>query len=147
MKNVLIVDGQGGRIGRALAERLSQRLDPEKPAFSLTAVGSNAMATANMLKGASGMKGATGENAVAVCARRADIITGPIGIIIADAMLGEITPAMATAISSSDAVRVLIPMNRTQCENYIVGVRDDSLTALLDEAADTVVRLAEDVTP
>ncbi len=147
MKNVLIVDGQGGRIGRALAERLSQRLDPEKPAFSLTAVGSNAMATANMLKGASGMKGATGENAVAVCARRADIITGPIGIIIADAMLGEITPAMATAISSSDAVRVLIPMNRTQCENYIVGVRDDSLTTLLDEAADTVVRLAEDVTP
>ncbi len=147
MKNVLIVDGQGGRIGRALAERLSQRLDPEKPAFSLTAVGSNAMATANMLKGSSGMKGATGENAVAVCARRADIITGPIGIIIADAMLGEITPAMATAISSSDAVRVLIPMNRTQCENYIVGVRDDSLTALLDEAADTVVRLAEDVTP
>ena len=147
MKNVLIVDGQGGRIGRALAERLSQRLDPEKPAFSLTAVGSNAMATANMLKGASGMKGATGENAVAVCARRADIITGPIGIIIADAMLGEITPAMATAISSSDAVRVLIPMNKTQCENYIVGVRDNSLTALLDEAADTVVRLAEDVTP
>ena len=147
MKNVLIVDGQGGRIGRALAERLSQRLDPEKPAFSLTAVGSNAMATANMLKGSSGMKGATGENAVAVCARRADIITGPIGIIIADAMLGEITPAMATAISSSDAVRVLIPMNRTKCENYIVGVRDDSLTTLLDEAADTVVRLAEDVTP
>lgn len=147
MKNVLIVDGQGGRIGRALAERLSQRLDPEKPAFSLTAVGSNAMATANMLKGSSGMKGATGENAVAVCARRADIITGPIGIIIADAMLGEITPAMATAISSSDAVRVLIPMNRTQCENYIVGVRDNSLTALLDEAADTVARLAEDVTP
>ena len=147
MKNVLIVDGQGGRIGRALAERLSQRLDPEKPAFSLTAVGSNAMATAYMLKGASGMKGATGENAVTVCARRADIITGPIGIIIADAMLGEITPAMATALSSSDAVRVLIPMNRTQCENYIVGVRDNSLTALLDEAADTVVRLAEDGTP
>ena len=146
MKNVLIVDGQGGRIGRALAERLSQRLDPEKPAFSLTAVGSNAMATANMLKGAAGMKGATGENAVTVCARRADIITGPIGIIIADAMLGEITPAMATALSSSDAVRVLIPMNRTQCENYIVGVRDNSLTALLDEAADTVVRLAEDGT-
>jgi hypothetical protein len=142
MKNVLIVDGQGGRIGRALAERLSQRLDPEKPAFSLTAVGSNAMATANMLKGASGMKGATGENAVAVCARRADIITGPIGIIIADAMLGEITPAMATAVSSADAVRVLIPMNRTQCENYVAGVGDKSLTALLDEAADTVVRLA-----
>lgn len=141
MKNVLIVDGQGGRIGRAIAERLAERLDPERPAFTLTAAGSNAMATANMLKGAAGMKGATGENAVIVCARRADVIVGPIGIIIADAMLGEITPAMATALSSADAVRVLIPMNRTQCENYVVGVRDNSLTALLDEAADTVVRL------
>jgi len=143
MKNVLIVDGQGGRIGRAIAERLAERLDPERPAFTLTAAGSNAMATANMLKGAVGMKGATGENAVIVCARRADVIVGPIGIIIADAMLGEITPAMATALSSADAVRVLIPMNRTQCENYVVGVRDNSLTALLDEAADTVVRLTE----
>lgn len=143
MKNVLIVDGQGGRIGRAIAERLAERLDPERPAFTLTAAGSNAMATANMLKGAAGMKGATGENAVIVCARRADVIVGPIGIIIADAMLGEITPAMATALSSADAVRVLIPMNRTQCENYVVGVQDNSLTALLDEAADTVVRLTE----
>ena len=143
MKNVLIVDGQGGRIGRAIAERLAERLDPERPAFTLTAAGSNAMATANMLKGAAGMKGATGENAVIVCARRADVIVGPIGIIIADAMLGEITPAMATALSSADAVRVLIPMNRTQCENYVVGVRDNSLTALRDEAADTVVRLTE----
>ncbi len=143
MKNVLIVDGQGGRIGRAIAERLAERLDPERPAFTLTAAGSNAMATANMLKGAAGMKGATGENAVIVCARRADVIVGPIGIIIADAMLGEITPAMATALSSADAVRVLIPMNRTQCENYVVGVRDNSLTALLDEAAETVVRLTE----
>ena len=143
MKNVLIVDGQGGRIGRAIAERLAELLDPERPAFTLTAAGSNAMATANMLKGAAGMKGATGENAVIVCARRADVIVGPIGIIIADAMLGEITPAMATALSSADAVRVLIPMNRTQCENYVVGVRDNSLTALLDEAAETVVRLTE----
>ena len=143
MKNVLIVDGQGGRIGRALAERLSEKLDDENPAFSLTVVGSNAMATANMLKGGPAVKGATGENAVIVCARRADVIVGPVGIIIADAMLGEITPAMATAISSSPAVRVLIPMNRTQCENYVVGVRESSLTALLDEAADTVVRLTE----
>ena len=138
MKNVLIVDGQGGRIGRAIAERLAERLDPERPAFTLTAAGSNAMATANMLKGAAGMKGATGENAVIVCARRADVIVGPIGIIIADAMLGEITPAMATALSSADAVRVLIPMNRTQCENYVVGVRDniEGLVILPNGSAD-----------
>ncbi len=139
-KNVLVVDGQGGRIGRALVERLAARSAAFRPAFTVTAVGSNAMATANMLKGAPGIRGATGENAVAVCARRADVIVGPLGIIVADAMLGEITPSMAAAISSSEAVRVLIPMNLTQCENYVVGVRENSLTALLDEAADAVLR-------
>ena len=150
MKNILIVDGQGGRIGRALTERLAQRLesgDPEKPAFSLTVVGSNAMATANMLKGSALARGATGENAVIVCARRADVIVGPVGILIADAMLGEITPAMATAVSSSAARRVLIPMNtsgRTPCENYVVGVKDAGLSALLDEAAETAAKFAEE---
>ncbi len=139
-KNVLVADGQGGRIGRALIERLAAQLDPDDPAFVLTAVGSNAMATANMLKGAPGIRGATGENAFVVLSRRADVIAGPLGIIIADAMLGEITPVMAQAVSSSDAVRVLVPMNRTACENYVAGVRDESLSALLDEAADAVLR-------
>ena len=139
-KNVLVVDGQGGRIGRALVERLAARASSSRTAFTVTAVGSNAMATANMLKGASGVRGATGENAVAVCARHADVIVGPLGIIVADAMLGEITPSIAAAISSSEAVRVLIPMNLSQCENYVVGVRENSLTALLDEAADAVLR-------
>ncbi|MBE6726290.1 MAG: DUF3842 family protein [Ruminococcaceae bacterium] len=142
MNHILIVDGQGGRIGRALAERLSALLDPADPAFDLTVVGSNAMATANMLKGSASAKGATGENAVIVCARRADVIVGPIGIIIADAMLGEITPAMATAVSSSPARRVLIPMNKSRCENYVVGVKDAGLAALLDEAAETAARFA-----
>ena len=144
MKNILIVDGQGGRIGRALAERLAAKLDPENPAFSLTVAGSNAMATANMLKGAASLKGATGENAVVVCARRADVIVGPVGIIIADAMLGEITSAMATAVSSSDARRVHIPKNRTQCENYVVREKENNLNALLDEAAEVAARYAED---
>ena len=142
MLRILVIDAQGGGIGKQIISGLRARKLP----VSITAVGTNTLATTAMLR-AGADAAATGENAVTVCARRADIITGPIGIIIADAMLGEITPAMATALSSSDAVRVLIPMNRTQCENYIVGVRDNSLTALLDEAADTVVRLAEDGTP
>ena len=149
-KNVLVVDGQGGRIGRALVERLAARSSSASSAgsaFTVTAVGSNAMATANMLKGAPGIRGATGENAVVVCARRADVIVGPLGIIVADAMLGEITPAMAAAISSADAVRILIPMNHSQCENYIAGVRENSLTALLDEAADAVLRFVRSPVP
>jgi len=146
-KHVLVVDGQGGRIGRALAERLAARTDPENPAFVLTVVGANALATANMMKGASFVRGATGENAAVVNAARADVIAGPIGIILADAMLGEITPAVARAVSSSPAVRVLVPMNRTQCENYVVGVRDDPLSVLLDEAADAVIRFLGEQKP
>ncbi len=135
MKNVLIVDGQGGRIGRALAERFDAARR-EGRLFSLTLVGTNAVATANMMKGAPDARAATGENAVRVAARRADIIVGAIGIIVADAMLGEITPGMAESISSADAVRVLVPMNRqTVCENIVVGVRNASLSELLDEAA------------
>ena len=107
-----------------LTEKLAA-LSPDKALCEITVVGTNAMAAANMMKGAPGVRGATGENAVAVCARRADIIAGPIGIVLADAMLGEITPAMACALSSADAVRVLIPMNRTQCENIIVGVKEE----------------------
>lgn len=142
MQRILIVDGQGGKIGRTLVERLTEKLaalSPDKALCEITVVGTNAMAAANMMKGAPGIRGATGENAVAVCARKADIIAGPIGIVLADAMLGEITPAMACALSSADAVRVLIPMNRTQCENIIVGVKELSLGAMLDEAADTIV--------
>ena len=134
---ILVIDAQGGGIGRQLVQSIKQGI----PNAEVIAVGANSAATAAMLR-AGADAAATGENAVTVCARRADIITGPIGIIIADAMLGEITPAMATAVSSADAVRVLIPMNRTQCENFVVGAGDRSLTALLDEAADTVVRLA-----
>ena len=142
MKRILVVDGQGGKIGRALVERLAER--PDADGFELSVVGANAMATANMMKGAAGVRGATGENAVRVCARRADVIAGPVGIVLADAMMGEITPAMATAVSSADAVRVLIPMNRTQCENIIVGVRDLTLTAMLDEAAETIAQLCRE---
>jgi len=137
MKKVLIIDGQGGRIGRALAEQLI----PYADRIDLYAVGTNAAASSNMLKAGS-VKAASGENSIIVLSRKADIIAGPIGIIIADAMLGEITPAAACAVSSADASRVLIPMNRTQCDNVVVGVKDVPLTALIEQARDEILRLA-----
>ncbi|MBQ6145707.1 MAG: DUF3842 family protein, partial [Clostridia bacterium] len=97
--DILIIDGQGGNLGRQLTRRLREAL----PQADITAVGTNSTATENMLKGGAD-RAATGENAVAVNARRAKIIAGPLGIVIADALLGEVTPAMARAVGSSDAV-------------------------------------------
>ncbi len=138
MKKVLVIDGQGGRIGRALVEQLA----PYTDRIDLYAVGTNAAAASNMLKSGN-VKAASGENSIIVMSRKADIIAGPIGIIIADAMLGEITPAAACAVSSADASRVLIPMNKTQCDNIVVGVKDSPLTALIEQARDEILRLAD----
>ena len=138
MKKVLIIDGQGGRIGRALVEQLV----PYADRLDLYAVGTNGIATSNMLKGGN-VKAATGENSILVLAKKADVIAGPIGIIIADAMLGEITPAAACAVSASDAVRVLVPMNKTQCDNIVVGVKDVPLSTLIEQAKDEILRITE----
>ena len=126
--NILIIDAQGGGIGRLLVSAVRQAL----PDAVLTAVGGNSAATAAMLK-AGADQGATGENAVLVACRRADVILGPIGIVIADSMLGEITPKMAAAVAQSDAKRILIPFNH--CDNVVVGVRDSGMKALVQEAA------------
>lgn len=136
MTRVLIIDGQGGRIGRQLAELLMP-YDGEK--IELTVVGTNAAATANMMK--SGItRAATGENPILVNARRADVIAGPVGIVIADSLLGEITPAAALAVGQSDAAKVLLPVNR--CDNIVVGIRDVPLSALISEAAEEILLLA-----
>ena len=135
MKKVLIVDGQGGRIGRQLAELLAPYNGDR---LELTVVGTNSAATANMMK--SGVnRGATGENAVIVNARRAHVIAGPVGIVIADALLGEVTPAAALAVGQSEAVKVLIPVSR--CDNIVVGVGDNSLSAMIAEAAEEILKL------
>lgn len=124
---IMVVDGQGGNIGRQLVKMIGEAF----PEVELFAVGTNSIATANMLKG--GVKNAaTGENAVIVGSRRADVIVGPIGIVIADALMGEVTPAMAMAIGQSDACRVLIPMNR--CETLVAGVENASTAELLEDA-------------
>ena len=123
--NILIIDGQGGQLGAQLVkEVVSQYGDVQ-----VTAVGTNATATATMLK-AGAKQAATGENPVIVACRKADVIIGPIGIVIADSMYGEITPKMAVAVGQADATRILIPMNR--CENVIVGVEDVTVTAMVE---------------
>ena len=135
-KQILIIDGQGGKMGKQLAEALL-----EQDLADITVVGTNAIATANMLK-AGAVQAATGENAVIVGSRRADVIVGPIGIVMADALLGEITEAMSTAVSRSEAFKVLLPVNR--CGHYIVGVGDKSMTALVKEAVETIKEALED---
>ena len=132
--NVLVIDGQGGGLGKQLVAALSTQC----PEIRLTAVGTNSLA-ANAMRKAGAPRAATGENAVAVNCRSADIIVGPIGIVIADALLGEITPAMAAAICQADAKRVLIPVNH--CENFVVGVPEGPVSQLVQTAAQKVKEL------
>ncbi len=134
--NVLVIDGQGGGLGRQLVAAIAAAC----PEAELTAVGTNSLAANAMLK-AGAARAATGENAVVVNCRRADVIVGPIGIVIADALLGEITPAMAAAVCQSGAKRVLVPINH--CENYVVGVPEQPVGQLVSAAAQKVKALCE----
>ena len=133
---VLVIDGQGGGLGRQLVAAIAAAC----PEAELTAVGTNSLAANAMLK-AGAARAATGENAVVVNCRRADVIVGPIGIVIADALLGEITPAMAAAVCQSGAKRVLVPINH--CENYVVGVPEQPVSQLVAAAAQKVKALCE----
>lgn len=135
MKKVLIIDGQGGLLGKQMVEAV-RKLIPES---EITAVGTNTMATTSMLK-AGASNGATGENAVIVGARKADIIVGPIGIAIADSLLGEITPKMAIAIGQSEAKKILIPVNK--CNNIIIGVGNKSTSELIEEAIEKIKEIS-----
>jgi len=120
---IYVIDGQGGRMGKAIVEQIKAR----RPGDTVIAVGTNSIATAAMLK-AGADAGATGENPVIVACREADVIIGPIGIVLADALYGEVTPAMARAIASCKAKKLLLPVNR--CTNHVVGVQDLSLSEL-----------------
>ena len=114
---ILVIDGQGGRIGQQLIKAILARY----PQVEVTAIGTNSLATSAMLKGGAS-QGATGENALLVACRRADVILGPLGIVIADALMGEISPAMAVAVGQARARRILIPLN--QCDNLVAGVAE-----------------------
>ena len=134
---ILVIDGQGGRLGRKLVENI-RKICPEA---EITAVGTNSIATENMMNSNCADNLATGENAVIVACRTAQIIVGPFGIATADAMMGEICPAMANAVASSQAYRVLIPMNL--CSTYIAGIAAGS-AAILEDAMKHIQLITEE---
>lgn len=134
MKKVVVIDGQGGRLGRLLIESILK----DNLSCELYAIGTNSIATGSMLK-AGAVHGATGENPVIVAARDADIIIGPIGIISADSLLGEITPKIAVAIGQSPAIKLLIPLG--QCNNQVIGVQDMSMSDLVRSAVERLKTL------
>ncbi|NLX84009.1 MAG: DUF3842 family protein [Synergistaceae bacterium] len=129
--NILIIDAQGGGIGKQLVAAIKQSM----PGAVITAVGTNSAATSAMLK-AGADHAATGENAVIVGCRKADIIVGPIGIVIADSLLGEVTPAMALAVGQSTAKRILIPVNL--CNNIVIGVPELGVGRLIQNAVEEI---------
>ena len=124
---ILIIDGQGGQLGAQLVKEISAQFSD----VELFCVGTNAMASSAMLK-AGARQVATGENPVVVACRKADVIIGPIGIVIADSLLGEVTPQMALAVAQAEAVRILIPMNK--CDNIVAGVTDQPTSQLIQDA-------------
>ncbi len=133
-KKIVVIDGQGGRLGKLAVEEIKKNeLDLE-----VYAIGTNSVATAAMMK-AGADYGATGENPVVVACRDADVIVGPIGIISADSLLGEITPKMAVAIGQSNAIKLLLPVNH--CNNRIVGVKSLSMNELIREMAKSLSEL------
>ena len=133
---IVVVDGQGGKLGRQLVERISAEIKDTE----IIAIGTNSTATQAMLKGGAD-SAATGENALVVACRKADIIVGPIGIVISDALMGEISPSMASAVGSSNAARVLIPVNK--CDSYIMGIENVTVSEMIESAVKKIKELSE----
>jgi len=123
---ILIIDGQGGQLGAQIIKAIRG----EFTEADITAIGTNAVATASMLK-AGAHQAATGENPVIVACRKADVIIGPIGIVIADSLMGEVTPKMAVAIGQAEAKRILLPVNK--CDNLIAGVAKPTVSSLIED--------------
>lgn len=130
---IVVIDGQGGRLGQLIVEGIKK----EAMKADIYAIGTNSIATSAMLKAGADF-GATGENPVVVACRDADVITGPIGILSADSLLGEITPAMATAVGQSRAIKLLLPVS--QCNNRVVGVKPLTMGEMVGE---TIEKLKE----
>jgi len=133
-KKVVIIDGQGGKMGQLLIEKI--KLTQAK--CKIFAIGTNSIATSNMLKSGADF-GATGENPIIVNSKNADVIIGPIGIVVADSLLGEITPAIAVAIGQSRAEKILIPINR--CSTHIVGTQNQPVADMISAAAEYLISI------
>jgi hypothetical protein len=139
MKRICVVDGQGGGIGATLIKYLKSEFGEH---VELIALGTNAIATAQMLKTGAN-KGASGENAICRTAPEADLIVGPITITWANAMLGELTPKMAEAITSSSAIKILLPLYQEKAE--IIGLAKDPLPHLVEAAVRRIKEAIENV--
>ena len=135
--NIMVIDGQGGRMGKSIVEQMKKNF----PEDEIIAIGTNSIATAAMLK-AGADAGATGENPAIVGSRTADLIIGPMGIVIADSLMGEIKPRMAVAIGQSGAKKLLLPVNR--CQHYVVGCRDLPLGEYVRMAVEEVRKIKEE---
>ena len=139
---IVVIDAQGGGLGKQLVSGI-KKMTEGRSGIQVAAVGTNSAATAAMLKAGADTAG-TGENSVVVASRLADLIVGPLGIVIADSMLGEISPAMALAVAQSPARRILIPFQH--CDTYIAGVADGPVSQLVAEALERVrIYLTESV--
>ena len=134
---ITIIDGQGGRIGKTLIEQIKKK----HSGLELYAIGTNSIATSAMLK-AGAENGATGENAVIINAADSDIIIGPIGIMFANALLGEITPAIAAAVGASAAYKILIPVNR--CNHYVAGCTEAPMSEYIRIAVEKLESMLPD---
>lgn len=137
-KKIVVIDGQGGKLGCQIIEQLKSIIQN----ITIYAIGTNSIATTTMLK-AGATYGATGENPVIVHCRDADIIIGPLGIAIADSLLGEITPAMSVAIGQSAANKILLPLNR--CNNFVVCTQDRPIPELVSLAISQVKTLLDSI--
>ena len=133
---ILVIDGQGGKMGKMIVEELKAAL----PQYQLIAIGINSIATSAMLKAGADL-GATGENPVIYNSTDADIIIGPLGIIVANALMGEVTPNMAVAIGQSKAQKILIPINK--CNNKVVGIQNLSFKEYIELAVEQVKEIIE----
>ncbi|EOD00286.1 DUF3842 family protein [Caldisalinibacter kiritimatiensis] len=132
---IAVIDGKGGGIGRQIVERLKSLNNDD---VEIIVLGTNSQATTNMLK-AGADDGATGENAIVWMSKKVDIIIGPIAIMVANAMMGEVSPKMAEAIASSEALKLLLPINK--CNINVVGVEAKKLSSLFDEICEKVKQI------
>ena len=136
---VMIMDGQGGGIGAAIIKGIREKISED---LEILALGTNSIATSRMMK-AGANRGATGENAILYTSPKVDFIIGPLAIIMPNAMMGEITPGMAEAVSSSEAKKILIPLTQERVE--IVGIAGEPLPHLVDQVVGIVKEMYKNV--